>query len=115
MLKKAGKAEPGDLLTPEEEIKDPFVLEFLGLRDAYSESDLEEALILHLEAFLLELAVRIAAVSAGLIHERSSFIIVRNEPTSPREADRLRRSSCQLPGRRPASMVVLVGSQTRPR
>jgi predicted nuclease of restriction endonuclease-like (RecB) superfamily len=55
MLKKAGKAEPGDLLTPEEEIKDPFVLEFLGLKDEYSEADLEEALILHLEAFLLEL------------------------------------------------------------
>jgi predicted nuclease of restriction endonuclease-like (RecB) superfamily len=55
MLKKAGKTEPGDFLTPEEEIKDPFVLKFLGLRDEYSESDLEEALILHLEAFLLEL------------------------------------------------------------
>lgn len=55
MLKKAGKAESGDLLTPEEEIKDPFVLEFLGLKDEYSESELEEALILHLEAFLLEL------------------------------------------------------------
>lgn len=55
MLKKAGKAEPGDLLTPEEEIKDPFVLEFLGLKDEYSESELEEALIFHLEAFLLEL------------------------------------------------------------
>ena len=37
--KKAGKAEPGDLLTPEGEIKHPFVLEFLGLRDEYSESD----------------------------------------------------------------------------
>ena len=63
MLKKAGKAEPGDLLTPEEEIKDPFVLEFLGLRDEYSESDLEEALILHLEAFLLELGGDFAFVT----------------------------------------------------
>ena len=33
----------------------PFVLEFLGLRDEYSESDLEDALIRHLEHFLLEL------------------------------------------------------------
>ena len=32
-----------------------FVLEFLDLKDEYSESDLEEALILHLETFLLEL------------------------------------------------------------
>ena len=37
------------------EIKDPFVLEFLDLKDEYSESDLEEALIRHLETFLLEL------------------------------------------------------------
>ena len=42
-------------MTPEEEIKDPFVLEFLDLKDEYSESDLEEALIRHLEIFLLEL------------------------------------------------------------
>ena len=46
---------PGDGVLPEEAIKDPFVLEFLDLKDEYSESDLEEALIRHLEAFLLEL------------------------------------------------------------
>jgi len=39
----------------EEEIKDPYVLEFLGLKDEYSETDVEEALIRHLETFLLEL------------------------------------------------------------
>lgn len=55
MLKKAGKPLPEDLVSPEEEIKDPFILEFLGLKDEYSENDLEEALILHLENFLLEL------------------------------------------------------------
>jgi hypothetical protein len=48
-------AEPGDTITPEEAIKDPFVLEFLDLKDEYSESDLEEALIQHLTDFLLEL------------------------------------------------------------
>ena len=37
------------------EMKDPFVLEFLGLKDEYSEADLEEALIRELEQFLLEL------------------------------------------------------------
>ena len=42
-------------LKPEDEIKDPYVLEFLGLKDEYSESQLEEALIKHLEHFLLEL------------------------------------------------------------
>jgi predicted nuclease of restriction endonuclease-like (RecB) superfamily len=55
MLKKGQKARPEDALTPEEEIKDPFVLEFLDLKDEYSESDLEQALIHHLESFLLEL------------------------------------------------------------
>ena len=55
MLRKGQKAGPEDALTPEEEIKDPFVLEFLDLKDEYSESDLEEALIRHLETFLLEL------------------------------------------------------------
>lgn len=55
MLTKGSKPNAEDLITPEEEIKDPFVLEFLGLKDEYSENDLEEALILHLEKFLLEL------------------------------------------------------------
>ena len=48
-------SEPSDFVTPEEAIKDPFVLEFLDLKDEYSESDLEEALIQHLTDFLLEL------------------------------------------------------------
>jgi predicted nuclease of restriction endonuclease-like (RecB) superfamily len=55
MLKKGSKAKNEDLISPEEEIKDPFILEFLNLKDEYSENDLEEALILHLEKFLLEL------------------------------------------------------------
>lgn len=41
--------------SPEPVVKDPFVLEFLGLKDEYSENDLEQALIGHLETFLLEL------------------------------------------------------------
>jgi predicted nuclease of restriction endonuclease-like (RecB) superfamily len=55
MLEKAETADQGDAITPEEAIKDPFVLEFLGLKDEYSESDLEEALIHNLADFLLEL------------------------------------------------------------
>ena len=55
MLTRGQKARPEDRVLPEEEIKDPFVLEFLDLKDEYSESDLEEALIDHLETFLLEL------------------------------------------------------------
>jgi predicted nuclease of restriction endonuclease-like (RecB) superfamily len=55
MLSKGQKALPDDHVLPEEEIRDPLVLEFLGLKDEYSETGLEEALIRHLETFLLEL------------------------------------------------------------
>jgi len=48
-------ALPSDAMTTAELIKDPYVLEFLGLKDEYSESDLEDALIQHLETFLLEM------------------------------------------------------------
>ncbi|WP_353615405.1 YhcG family protein [Burkholderia sp. b14] len=54
LLDKTGKSRPEDALTPEEAIRDPFVLEFLDLKDEYSESDLEQALIQHLADFLLE-------------------------------------------------------------
>lgn len=42
-------------MQPGDAIKDPYVLEFLDLKDEYSESDLEAALIQRLEDFLLEL------------------------------------------------------------
>ena len=43
--------------SPEDIIRDPYVLEFLGLspNDDFYESDLEQALITHLQKFLLEL------------------------------------------------------------
>ena len=55
MLTKGAKAKPKDKMTPEEAIKDPYILEFLNLKDEYSETELEEALIQHLQDFLLEL------------------------------------------------------------
>ena len=55
MLADGQRGRPEDTALPGEQIKDPFVLEFLDLKDEYSESDLEEALIRHLETFLLEL------------------------------------------------------------
>ncbi len=48
----------GQVITkPEDLLKEPYVLEFLGLNEkaGYSESDLESAIIDHLEHFLLEL------------------------------------------------------------
>lgn len=53
LLRKA--EQKPDLVTAGEEIKDPYILEFLGLPEPYSEKDLESALIRHLTDFLLEL------------------------------------------------------------
>jgi predicted nuclease of restriction endonuclease-like (RecB) superfamily len=62
MLTKGAKPRPEDQVSAEEEVKDPLVLEFLNLKDEYSESDLEEALLRHLEKFLLELGGNFAFV-----------------------------------------------------
>jgi len=55
VLKRAQRQEPQE--TIEDLIRDPYVLEFTGLaeRPEYLESDLEKALLDHLQAFLLEL------------------------------------------------------------
>lgn len=55
MLKKGQQPVVDNRLDPEEMIKDPFLLEFLDLKDEYSESELEAALIERLTDFLLEL------------------------------------------------------------
>ena len=55
ILSESDGLHTGGSLTAEEEIKDPYVLEFLGLKDEYSEGELEEALLEKLQAFLLEL------------------------------------------------------------
>jgi len=55
MLRKGAVASVEDSVSADEEVRDPLVLEFLGLKDEYSETDLEEALLRHLENFLLEL------------------------------------------------------------
>ncbi len=62
MLKKGEKPQKEDFVSPDEEIKDPFVLEFLNLKDEYSELDLEEAIIKHLQNFLLEMGAGFAFV-----------------------------------------------------
>jgi len=46
-----------DKLTPDLVFRDPYLLDFLGLKDTYSEKDLETAILRELEAFILELGV----------------------------------------------------------
>jgi predicted nuclease of restriction endonuclease-like (RecB) superfamily len=55
MLARGQKPRPEDAVSVKDEVRDPYLLEFLDLKDEYSETELEEALIRHLESFLLEL------------------------------------------------------------
>ena len=51
-----------DRLTPDLVFRDPYFLDFLGLKDTYSERDLEAAILRELESFLLELGAGFAFV-----------------------------------------------------
>src|SRR4030043_2247675 len=46
-----------DKLSPDLVFRDPYVLDFLGLKDTYGEKDMEEAILREMEAFILELGV----------------------------------------------------------
>jgi len=60
-----GRRLPVSASSPADELKNPYVLEFLGLPDAaaFHESDLERAIITHLQRFLLELGSGFAFVA----------------------------------------------------
>jgi predicted nuclease of restriction endonuclease-like (RecB) superfamily len=62
MLRKGEDSIESDSVSAEEAVKDPYLLEFLDLRDEYSESDLEVALVRRLEEFLLELGAEFTFV-----------------------------------------------------
>lgn len=47
-------------MTPDLFFKDPYVLDFLGLEDTYSEKDLENAILAELEKFILEMGIDFA-------------------------------------------------------
>ena len=49
------KLREDDTLTPDLVFRDPYFLDFLGLKDAYSEKDLEAAILREMEQFILEL------------------------------------------------------------
>lgn len=52
-----------DQLTPDLVFRDPYFLDFLGLKDSYSEKDLESAILRELERFLIELGGDFAFVA----------------------------------------------------
>jgi predicted nuclease of restriction endonuclease-like (RecB) superfamily len=51
-----------DRITPDLVFRDPYLLDFLGLADTFSERDLETAILRELERFLLELGSDLAFV-----------------------------------------------------
>ncbi len=57
------KLREGDMLTPDLVFRDPYFLDFLGLKDAYSEKDLESAILREMEQFILEFAAGFSFVA----------------------------------------------------
>lgn len=57
------KLKADDLLSPDLVFRDPYFLEFLDLKDAYSEKDLESSILRELERFLLELGSDFAFIA----------------------------------------------------
>jgi predicted nuclease of restriction endonuclease-like (RecB) superfamily len=62
-----------DKLTPDLVFRDPYLLDFLGLKNTYAEKDLEAAILREMEAFILELGAGFAFV------ERQKRITVDGE------------------------------------
>jgi predicted nuclease of restriction endonuclease-like (RecB) superfamily len=56
------KLRDEDRLTPDLVFRDPYFLDFLNLKDTYSESDLESAILREIEGFILELGEGFAFV-----------------------------------------------------
>src|SRR5258707_101002 len=52
-----------DKIKPDLVFRDPYILDFLGLKDSYAEKDLEAAILREMEAFILELGVGFCFVS----------------------------------------------------
>jgi predicted nuclease of restriction endonuclease-like (RecB) superfamily len=62
-----------DRMSPDLVFRDPYILDFLNLKDTYSEKDLESAILRELESFLLELGVGFTFV------ERQKRIVIDDE------------------------------------
>ncbi len=61
-----------DKITPDLIFRDPYLLDFLGLKDTYAEKDVEAAILREMESFILELGVGFAFL------ERQKRITVGN-------------------------------------
>jgi predicted nuclease of restriction endonuclease-like (RecB) superfamily len=71
--KELARMKDGSQTTPALVFRDPYVLDFLNLKDTYSESDLEAAILREMENFLLELGRGFAFVA------RQKRMVIDNE------------------------------------
>jgi predicted nuclease of restriction endonuclease-like (RecB) superfamily len=62
-----------DRLTPDLVFRDPYFLDFLGLKDTFSEKDLESSILREMESFILELGIGFSFVA------RQKRIAIDNE------------------------------------
>ncbi len=71
-------ALPALLAVPAQVFKDPYFLDFLGLRQGHDEADLEAAILRQLEAFILELGRGFAFV------ERQKRLVIDGVKVTPK-------------------------------
>ncbi len=65
-----------DRLTPDLVFRDPYFLDFLGLKDTFSEKDLELSILREMESFILELGVGFSFVARQRGSQSTMRIII---------------------------------------
>ena len=110
----AASQSPAPPATPAQVFKDPYFLDFLGLRQGHDEADLEAAILRQLEAFILELGRGFAFV------ERQKRLVIDGEdpavlppPTAPPGGHRTQARPLQSRAQGPDGAVPQVAGQTR--
>jgi len=63
IVRELARLRDSQRMTPNLILRDPYILDFLDLRDTWQESDLESAIIREMEAFLLELGAGFSFVA----------------------------------------------------
>ena len=79
------KGPKRELIRYEDAFKDPYLLNFLGLKEAYSEKDLEAAIIQNLQKFLSELGSDFCFVGRQYpmrVDDRDYFLVVLRQVES---------------------------------
>lgn len=71
------KLRENDTLSPDLVFRDPYFLDFLGLKDTYSEKDLEASILREMEQFILELGVGFTFVARQkrIVIDKEDFYI----------------------------------------